>query len=90
MLNVNTPQDYASARDLPPPEILVRCSDTLAGSWCGPRTVRAATLGQAAVAVELAPERPVLAVLNQVQLAFDPQLPLVTGDTVTFRSATTT
>jgi molybdopterin-guanine dinucleotide biosynthesis protein A len=88
VLNVNTPQDYAAARDRPPPEIVVHRLAALAdGDRRGPRTVRAATLGQAAATVDLTLDRPVLAVLNDSQVTCDPQLPLVTGDTVTFRPA---
>ena len=53
----------------------------------GDRTVRAATLAQAAQAVDLVLDRHVLAAVNGDQMVRDPELPLATGDVVAFLSA---
>jgi molybdopterin-guanine dinucleotide biosynthesis protein A len=52
----------------------------------GPRTVPAASLGEAATAVDLALDRHVLPAVNGDHVVRDPRLPLVAGDTVAFRS----
>lgn len=82
--NVNTPQDYAEARARPGPAVLVECVGALARR--GPRTVPAATLGEAAAAVGLALDRRLVATVGG-QPVRDPRVPLVAGDTVAFRSA---
>ena len=53
----------------------------------GPRTVRAATVGEAAAAVGLALDRHVAAALNGDQITRDALTPLAAGDTVFFMSA---
>jgi molybdopterin-guanine dinucleotide biosynthesis protein A len=55
--------------------------------WHRPRTVRAATIGQAAEAAGLTLDRHVVAALNGDQVTKDGRLPLVAGDTVAFRPA---
>jgi molybdenum cofactor guanylyltransferase len=88
VVNVNAPDDYAQARRRPCPEVVVECFGALAlGGRRGPRTVRAATLGAAATAVEIALDKYVMAALNGDQITHDAQLPLVAGDTIAFLSA---
>lgn len=86
--NINTPDDYAAARQRPGPEITVECFGALASAGRrGPCAVRATTLGEAAAAIGLLLDQHVVAALNGDQITRDPQLPLVTGDTVAFLSA---
>lgn len=86
--NVNTPEDYAAARDRESPEVVVERFGALAkGGGHRPRTVRAATIGAAAEAVGLTLDRHVVAAVNGDQVTRDGRLPLVTGDTVAFLSA---
>jgi len=86
--NVNTPEDYEQARSRPGPEVRVECFGALArADRRGPRTVPAASLGEAAAAVDLALDRHVVAAINGDQIVRDPRLPLVAGDTVAFLSA---
>jgi molybdopterin-guanine dinucleotide biosynthesis protein A len=86
--NVNEPADYHAARARPAPEITVQRYGALAADrHHGPRTVRAATLGAAAAAVNLALDRHVVAALNGDQITRDPELPLVSGDTIAFLTA---
>ncbi len=88
VVNVNTPEEYTAAHERPGPEIAVECCGALAGAGRrGRRTIRAATLGEAATGVGLTLDRHVIAALNGDQMTRDPELPLVTGDTVAFRSA---
>ncbi|TKK87819.1 molybdenum cofactor guanylyltransferase [Herbidospora galbida] len=88
VVNVNSPDDYAVARDRPEPEIVVECFGALARNGSHrPHTVRAATLGAAASAVGLTLSRHVVAALNGDQVTRDERLPLVAGDTVAFLSA---
>jgi molybdopterin-guanine dinucleotide biosynthesis protein A len=88
LLNVNDRDDYRAARRRPPPEVTVQRYGALAADGHrGPRQVRAATLGGAAAAVDLALDRHVVAALNGDQISRDPELPLVAGDTVAFLSA---
>jgi len=88
LLNVNEPDDYAEARRRPAPEIVVQRYGTLASNGhAGPGRVRAATVGDAATAVDLKLDRHVVAALNGDQMTCDPDLPLVTGDTVAFLPA---
>ena len=85
VVNVNSPEDYHTARRHPAPEITVQCYGALAGNGGrGPRLVRAATLAGAAAAVELIPGRHVSTVLNGDRINWDGGLPLATGDTVAF------
>ena len=81
--NVNTPEEYERARSRPGPAVRVECLGALAS---GPRTVPAASLGEAASAVDLALDRHVLPAVNGDHVVRDPRLPLVAGDTVAFRS----
>lgn len=88
VLNVNEPEDYRAARDRAAPEVVVQRYGALAGGGHrGAVTVRAATLGAAAAAVELALDQHVVAALNGDQITRDAELPLVAGDTVSFLSA---
>lgn len=86
--NVNTPQEYEQARDRPGPDVVVECFGALAkGDRRGPRTVPAASLGEAAAGVGLALDRHVVAAVDGEQIVRDPRVPLVAGDTVAFLSA---
>jgi molybdenum cofactor guanylyltransferase len=86
--NVNTPEEYEQARARPGPDVRVECFGALArADRRGPRTVAAASLGEAAAAVELALDRHVVAAINGDHIVRDPRLPLVAGDTVAFLSA---
>jgi molybdopterin-guanine dinucleotide biosynthesis protein A len=91
VLNVNTPDEYAAARARPAPEITVQLFGTLAkaatkiSGSSGPHTVNAATVQAAADAVGLAFDQHVTAGLNGDQIARDPQIPLVAGDSLFFR-----
>jgi molybdopterin-guanine dinucleotide biosynthesis protein A len=88
VVNVNTPEDYRAARDREPAEVAVERFGALAkGGGHRPKTVRAATIGQAAEAVGLVLDRHVVAALNGDQVTKDGRLPLVAGDTVAFLSA---
>jgi molybdopterin-guanine dinucleotide biosynthesis protein A len=88
VVNVNTREEYATARDRPGPEVVVECFGALASDGRrGPRTVRATTLMAAAAGVGLELDRHVVAALNGDQISNDAQLPLVPGDTVAFLSA---
>ncbi len=86
--NLNEPADYREARALPPPEVEVERFGTLAPKT-GPRreTVRACTLGAAAVAVGLRLDEHMVAALNGDQISHDPQLPLAAGDALAFLAA---
>jgi molybdenum cofactor guanylyltransferase len=87
VLNVNTLEEYSAARERPSPEIGVECFGALAAAGRrGRRAVAAATLGEAAAGVGLTLDRHVIAALNGDQMTRDPELPLVTGDTVAFLS----
>ena len=88
VVNINTPEDYAEAHGRPPAEVTVQCFGALAGGGRrGARSIRAATLGEAASGVGLALDRHVVAALNGDQITRDGQLPLVAGDSVAFLSA---
>jgi molybdenum cofactor guanylyltransferase len=89
VMNVNTPADYQVARARPAPEVTVQLFGTLAkgGGKSGPHTVRAATVGAAADALGLVPDRHVTAALNGDQITQDSETPLAAGDTVFFLSA---
>ncbi|MGH3787603.1 MAG: molybdenum cofactor guanylyltransferase [Pseudonocardiaceae bacterium] len=88
VVNVNSPDDYRTARRQPAPEITVHCDGTLArNGHCGPLTIRAATLSAAAGAVGITLGGRVIAALNGDQIGRDDYVPLAHGDTVTFRFA---
>ena len=87
--NVNTPEEYREVRARPAPAVRVQCYGALAtGVDAGPRTVRAATLGAAAAAVNVVLDRSVAAVLadgaGPDTTPSDPGTPLVAGDTLAF------
>lgn len=79
--NLNDRSDYEAARRKPAPEVSVELSDSLrqAGSTALVMT-RAATLGGATEAMRLQLGPLVVATLNGVVVACDPELPLVRGD----------
>jgi molybdopterin-guanine dinucleotide biosynthesis protein A len=86
--NLNEPADYARARTLPPPEVEVQRFGTLAPGSCTRReTIRACTLGAAALAVGLTLDEHVVAALNGDQISRDSELPLAAGDVVAFLAA---
>ncbi len=88
VVNVNSPDDYRTARHHPAPQVTVQRYGALArNGHGGPRTVRAATLSGAATAVGLALDRHVVAALNGDQISRDGDVPLASGDTVAFLSA---
>jgi len=88
VINLNTPDEYDTARARPPAEVTVQCFGALASAGHrGPRTVRAATLGAAMEAVDVALDEHVMATLNGDLMTRDRQLPLVAGDTVALSSA---
>jgi molybdenum cofactor guanylyltransferase len=90
VVNVNEPDDYRTARERPPPEVVVQRYGVLAtsaGGARGPRTIRAASVGSAAEQVGLALDGHVLAAVNGDQIRGDGRLPLLAGDTVAFISA---
>jgi molybdopterin-guanine dinucleotide biosynthesis protein A len=89
VFNVNTPDDYATARARPAPEVVVERFGVLAtGDGArGPLRVRAATIGAAAEQVGLALDEHILAAINGDQIQGDAESPLEAGDTVSFISA---
>jgi molybdopterin-guanine dinucleotide biosynthesis protein A len=90
VLNVNTPEEYRSARERPAPAVTVQLFGALAKAGqrrAGPQAVSAATVQAAADAVGLPFDRHVTAALNGDQITRDPFTPLAQGDTVFFMSA---
>jgi molybdenum cofactor guanylyltransferase len=87
VVNVNEPADYQAARARPAPEITVQRFGVLADGRRGPEVVFAATVAEAATAVELHLDRHVVAALNGDRITRDGQTPLATGDSVFFLSA---
>ncbi len=86
--NLNEPADYGRAHALPAPAITVtRLGPLAARPGTGRETVRAWTLGEAAAAVGLALDEPIIVALNGDQIAPDAELPVVAGDTVAFMVA---
>jgi molybdopterin-guanine dinucleotide biosynthesis protein A len=89
VLGVNTPAEYAAARERPAPQVTVEAArgPLPGGSPGGPWPVRAATVRAAADAVGLPFDRPVLAEVNGGEPIDDGTAPLATGDTVRLLSA---
>jgi molybdopterin-guanine dinucleotide biosynthesis protein A len=88
LVNLNGPDDYATAQARPAPQITVQCFGVLASDHGrGLRTVRSATVAAAAESVGVPWDRHVLAAVNGDQTGRDGDLPLVAGDTVAFLSA---
>jgi molybdopterin-guanine dinucleotide biosynthesis protein A len=89
VVNLNDVADYESARSRPAPAVTVECFGMLAsrGRGRGPHAVEAATVGAAGALVGLVLDGHVLAAVNGDQVAGGPELPLVTGDRVSFISA---
>ncbi|MCW2631505.1 MAG: molybdopterin-guanine dinucleotide biosynthesis protein A-like protein, partial [Pseudonocardia sp.] len=73
VVNVNTPQDYAAARQRPAPTVTA-----------GGRTVAAGTLAEAVVACGIPLGAGTVVMLNGARVDPDGELPLVAGDDVTF------
>ncbi len=84
--NLNEPSDYEAARALPAPPVWVRLQHAPNGPASDLGIVHAATLGAAARAAGLPPETALLASLNRVAVPFNPELPLVAGDSVDFEA----
>jgi molybdopterin-guanine dinucleotide biosynthesis protein A len=87
--NVNTPEEYREARAQAAPAVRVRCYGALTTALdTSPRTVRAATLHAAAVAMGVVLDGSVVAVIDEGggsdSTVSDPATPLVTGDAVAF------
>jgi molybdenum cofactor guanylyltransferase len=88
LLNVNDPVEYDEAHARPTPSVSVRRSGGPGPSRDGhPLALRAATLGAAAAAAGIALDRKVSPTVNGEQVSRDPELPLVSGDAVTFLKA---
>lgn len=88
VVGVNTPEELRALRELPAPQVLVQRFGVLAsGGEHGGRTVRAATLDEAAQAVGLELDRHLLAAVNGDQTVRDGSVPLCEGDVVAFLSA---
>jgi molybdopterin-guanine dinucleotide biosynthesis protein A len=88
VINVNSPDEYRSARMRPAPQVSVQRFGVLASNGHpGPRMVRAATLAAAAAAAGVALDRHVVAALNGDQISRDGETPLTSGDCVAFLSA---
>jgi molybdopterin-guanine dinucleotide biosynthesis protein A len=88
VVNVNSPDDYRAARCHPAPQVTVqRCGAPASNGHLGPRPVRAATLSAAAAAAGLVLDGHVIATLNGDQISHDGDVPLASGDTITFISA---
>jgi molybdopterin-guanine dinucleotide biosynthesis protein A len=88
VLNINEPDAYTQARARPAPEITVERYGALArGVGTRAVTVRAATVGAAAAAVDLTLGLHVVAALNGDRISTDTRGPLVAGDVVAFLSA---
>jgi molybdopterin-guanine dinucleotide biosynthesis protein A len=86
--NLNEPADYERACAIPAPEIEVEKFGPLARrSGTRRQTVRAWSLGTAAAGVDLALDEHIVAALNGDKITRDPELPLVSGDTVAFMVA---
>jgi molybdopterin-guanine dinucleotide biosynthesis protein A len=88
VLNLNEPADYERARARPAPEVTVQRFGALRPRGePHPLTVRAATLGEVAVAAGITLDEHVVAALNGDQITRDAQAPLAAGDTVAFMAA---
>jgi molybdenum cofactor guanylyltransferase len=87
--NTNTPEEYREAHDRPAPAVRIQAyGPPAAGVDPGPRTARAATLGEAAAAVDVVLDGAVTAVVRDAgggeRTTGDPGVPLVAGDQVAF------
>jgi molybdopterin-guanine dinucleotide biosynthesis protein A len=90
VLNLNEPADYEAARARSAPEVTVRVFGALrraARAAADPALVAAATLGEAAAAIELTLDGHVVAALNGDHIVRDAETPLVAGDAVSFLAA---
>jgi molybdopterin-guanine dinucleotide biosynthesis protein A len=88
LLNLNEPADYAAARARPAPAVLIERFGVLRPPGARvPLSARAATLGAAAAAADLALDGHVVAALNGDRITSDPEAPLAEGDRVLFMSA---
>jgi molybdenum cofactor guanylyltransferase len=87
LLNINGPDDYERARARPAPEVVVERFGTLAHAGRrGPTRVHAATVAEAAAAVQLPLDRHVVAAINGGHVTRDVHAPLVANDLVAFIS----
>lgn len=85
--NLNEAGDYAAARALPAPCARIeRLGARRAGRGRGHVGAKAATLGQAAAAADVALDDHLVAEVNGDQRSRDPEFPLAAGDTVRFLS----
>jgi len=82
VININSLDDYRTARRRPAPRVRVQCRG-LVRSAGETDTLRAATLCRAAAAAGLTLDGPVLVTLNGDAISCDGDLPLVSGDTIT-------
>ena len=87
VVNINEPADYEAARSRPAPEVTIQRFGALADGHRGPQVIRAATMAGAAAAAGLVLGRHVVAALNGDQITRDGEMPLATGDSVSFLSA---
>jgi molybdenum cofactor guanylyltransferase len=86
--NLNEPADYERAHALPAPEIVVERFGPLAKPPAARRqTVNGWSLGAVARAASLSLDEHVVAALNGDKITRDPELPLVSGDTLAFMVA---
>jgi molybdopterin-guanine dinucleotide biosynthesis protein A len=86
--NVNTPEELAEVRALPPPEVTVQVHGALRRRSAGASTTaRAFHLAGAVRAAGLALDGHVVAAINGEQIVSDPWFPLGSGDVVTLISA---
>jgi molybdopterin-guanine dinucleotide biosynthesis protein A len=79
VVNVNSPDDYRAARRHAAPQVTVFRQD-----YGGACTVRAAMLSGAAAVVGLSLDSHLIVTLNGLQLSCPGDVPLVSGDTITF------
>jgi molybdopterin-guanine dinucleotide biosynthesis protein A len=90
LLNLNEPAEYEAARARRAPEVAVRVLGALRAAGAAgdhPTVVAAATVGEAAAASGLNLDGHVVASLDGERITRDPQMPLVAGDSVSFRAA---
>jgi molybdopterin-guanine dinucleotide biosynthesis protein A len=87
LLNLNEPAEYEAARARRAPVVAVRVLGALRAVGDDRALVAAATVGQAAAASGVNLDGHVVASLNGERVTRDPQMPLVAGDSVSFRAA---
>jgi len=87
VMNINEPADYAAARSRAAPEVTIQRFGALANGQRGPWPARAATMAAAAAAAGVTLGSQVAAALNGDPIGRDGEVPLATGDAVSFRAA---